>query len=432
MFTSPQRKRGLRWGSVGAGSPDPATVRDRRSPLLHSFGDLRSKPVARSGDRATTLRWGGVSGPRHGPRPKVSAPTQLWRPSVKAGGPVRRPGHNTPLGRGLRTPPRSATEGLRSYTALETFGQSRWPGPETGPQHSVGAGSPDPATVRDRRSPLLHSFGDLRSKPVARSGDRATTLRWGGVSGPRHGPRPKVSAPTQLWRPSVKAGGPVRRPGHNTPLGRGLRTPPRSATEGLRSYTALETFGQSRWPGPETGPQHSVGAGSPDPATVRDRRSPLLHSFGDLRSKPVARSGDRATTLRWGGVSGPRHGPRPKVSAPTQLWRPSVKAGGPVRRPGHNTPLGRGLRTPPRSATEGLRSYTALETFGQSRWPGPETGPQHWRAPLGRGLRTPPRSATEGLRSYTALETFGQSRWPGPETGPQHGRCGLARKSTSP
>src|SRR5579883_3269093 len=120
-------------------------------------------------------------------------------------------------------------------------------------------------------------------------------------------------------------------------------------------------------------------------------------------------SPQRKRGLRWGGLSGPRHGPRPKVSAPAQLWRPSFKAGGPVRRPGHNTPLGRGLRTPPRSATEGLRSYTALETFGQSRWPGPETGPQHSGAALGRGLRTPPRSATEGLRSYTALETFGQS-----------------------
>jgi hypothetical protein len=28
-----------------AGSPDLAKVRDRRSPLLHSFGDLRSRPV---------------------------------------------------------------------------------------------------------------------------------------------------------------------------------------------------------------------------------------------------------------------------------------------------------------------------------------------------------------------------------------------------
>ncbi len=40
----------------GGGSPDPATVRDRRSPLLHSFGDLRSEAVARSGDRPTTWR----------------------------------------------------------------------------------------------------------------------------------------------------------------------------------------------------------------------------------------------------------------------------------------------------------------------------------------------------------------------------------------
>jgi len=40
---------------------------------------------------------------------------------------------------------------------------------------------------------------------------------------------------------------------------------------------------------------------------------------------------------------------------------------------------------------------------------------------LWRGLRTPPRSATEGLRSCTACETFGPSQWPGPETGPQRG-----------
>jgi len=56
-----------------------------------------------------------------------------------------------------------------------------------------------------------------------------------------------------------------------------------------------------------------------------------------------------------GEVSGPRHVPRPKVST-TLLWR--------------------GLRTPPRSATEGLRSCTGVETFGHSRWPGLETGPQ--------------------------------------------------------
>src|SRR5579883_1615018 len=39
---------------VVAGSPDPATFRDRRSPLLHRPGDLRSEPVGRSGDRPTT------------------------------------------------------------------------------------------------------------------------------------------------------------------------------------------------------------------------------------------------------------------------------------------------------------------------------------------------------------------------------------------
>jgi len=85
-------------------------------------------------------------------------------------------------------------------------------------------------------------------------------------------------------------------------LWRGLRTPPRSATEGLRPCTDVETFGPSRWPGPETGPQRGG-----DRATTRR---------ADLRSEPVARSGDRATTRR---------------------------------RPGHNA---------------------------ESRWPGPETGPQ--------------------------------------------------------
>src|SRR5579883_267939 len=41
------------------------------------------------------------------------------------------------------------------------------------------------------------------------------------------------------------------------------------------------------------------------------------------------------------------------------------------------------------------------------------------RRRCGGGLRTPPRSATEGLRSCIGWETFGQRRWPGPETGPQ-------------
>src|SRR5579883_1433249 len=87
-------------------SPDPATVRDRRSPLLHTLGDLRSEPLARSGDRATTL---GLVENRCGD-------------AFRCGG-------------GLLTPPRSATEGLRSCTRI----------------------------------------GDLRSEPLARSGDRATT-----------------------------------------------------------------------------------------------------------------------------------------------------------------------------------------------------------------------------------------------------------------
>ena len=39
---------------VVARSPDRAMATDRRSPVATEVGDLRSEPVARSGDRATT------------------------------------------------------------------------------------------------------------------------------------------------------------------------------------------------------------------------------------------------------------------------------------------------------------------------------------------------------------------------------------------
>src|SRR5579883_1377706 len=76
----------------------------------------------------------------------------------------------------------------------------------------------------------------------------------------------------------------------------GLRTGPPALTEGLQSCVGAETFGRGPWRGPETPPQRSVVARSPDRATGFDRRSPKLCRSGDLRSRTVAGSGDPAPT----------------------------------------------------------------------------------------------------------------------------------------
>src|SRR5262245_12914789 len=85
-----------------------------------------------------------------------------------------------------------------------------------------------------------------------------------------------------FWAP---AGAAPRRTTANTP------TP----TAYLGRMGCLLKGGTGGTPVPPDGCCGGVVAGSPDPATGEDRRSPGWQP-GDLRSSPVARSGDRATT----------------------------------------------------------------------------------------------------------------------------------------
>ena len=249
---------------------------------------------------------------------------------------------------------------------------------------SVAARSPDRAAHFDRRSPALdfglfsqprrnRDSGDLRSRSVARSGDRATT---GG----------RETEPQQ---------------------GSGDR-----ATTGVARSTSVAARSTS------------VAARSPDRAAHFDRRSPALgfglfsrphrkRDSGDLRSRSVARSGDRATT----GVarSGDRATTGGRETEPQQGW-----PGLPLLRPG--------LPTVPHTSTAGLphsvlacshdRAATAIqETFGPVAWHGPETEPQQGvgRRSHNRGRETEPQQGgTDGRPSHNR-------GWHGRETEPQQG-----------
>src|SRR5579883_1256803 len=134
----------------------------------------------------------------------------------------------------------------------------------------------------------------VRFHPVDGGRSLAACAPSGELSHDRKGAVRKT-APTALWR------------GLPTPplsLWRGLRPPPRSVTEGLLSlWRGLPTPPLSLWRGLRT-PPRSVTEGllscTPRCGGVSrplcDRRSPVLHRVGDLRSQPVARSGDRPTT----------------------------------------------------------------------------------------------------------------------------------------
>ncbi len=244
--------------------------------------------------------------------------------SVRRGSPDPAEGPTAGLPHGLQT----AAASHRLVCVRETFGHALWLGQETGhnggdrPQRRFGAGlltlfgagllTPPRVptaglphglqTCIGESSPGVGS-GDLRSRPVARSGDRPQRRRPATTAETGHngGDRPQLCFLTLF--------------------GAGLLTPPRVPTAGLPH--GLQTCIGESSPGVRSGdlrsrpvarsgdrPQRrrpattAVRRGSPDPAegptaglphglqTCIGESSPGVRS-GDLRSRPVARSGDR-------------------------------------------------------------------------------------------------------------------------------------------
>src|SRR5579884_3621637 len=70
---------------VVARSPDQATAFDRRSPRPTFPGDLRSRRVARSGDRATTANGGGRKPPENIRAPGNGMRTEVGERPASAG-----------------------------------------------------------------------------------------------------------------------------------------------------------------------------------------------------------------------------------------------------------------------------------------------------------------------------------------------------------
>jgi hypothetical protein len=104
-------------------------------------------------------------------------------------------------------------------------------------------------------------------------------------------------------------------------LGQGLQTLPPSATEGLPASERRPAVGRGAWSGDHApalrGQETSAGAGSPDPAPERDRRSPRFEEETWGRPRGVVRRPRPSTgTTPQHGDHAPALRPPPSTATP--------------------------------------------------------------------------------------------------------------------